>query len=87
MLFGELLQKFIDDRKINITTLAKESGIDRTLIQRYISGERTPVSRDKLEMIIRPLMLNVIQYNEVVEAYNLKNTVETRWRHLCSLIS
>ena len=40
--FSCVLSEFVKDRKVNISALSSETGIERTLLHKFISGTRTP---------------------------------------------
>lgn len=41
-LYGECLRKYIEESGMSVSRLAKETGFNRTLLQKYLSGDRLP---------------------------------------------
>lgn len=82
-LFSNTLRGIINQSNIKIQLLAKESGVDRTLIQKMIKGDRIPADKEILEKLIDALMLSQRQIKQLREAYHIcRIGEETYQRHL-----
>lgn len=67
--FSEKLKLHIEDSGIKIYQLAKKSDLDRTTIQRTISGERLP-SLNFVEKLINCLRLSPLERTELFDLYS-----------------
>lgn len=67
--FSEKLNRLIQSRKITVYALAAQSGINRTLIQKMIKGERIPAKRGVVEALAATLMLTPRERSELLESY------------------
>lgn len=67
--FSILLGKYIKDRGYSNFGFAKICGIERTLMQKYISGSRYPSSKEILFNILDKLRLSPDEEREMLELY------------------
>ena len=56
--YGECLKKYIKENGISVRRLSIETEINRTLLQKYLSGDRLPKSIREVEHISECLMLS-----------------------------
>lgn len=83
--FSVLLKKYIQESQLSISALAKNSGIERTLIQKYISGNRLPVNYEVVENMIELLALTQSQKNELKRSYKLEKIGHAKYNKLLLL--
>lgn len=69
LVFSELLKKYINENKISVKKLSSELHMDRTLMQKYMSGNRIPKNYLEVERIGQVLLLLPQQQEELLEAY------------------
>lgn len=74
--FSELLSCYIKERKTNISALAIETGIDRTLLHKYMSGRRTPSDIQAVMLISGGLMLSYDEEAALCESYRIMSMGE-----------
>ncbi|MDF2803643.1 MAG: hypothetical protein K0S61_3546, partial [Anaerocolumna sp.] len=81
--FSKVLKDHICRIDIKIQNLAFTSGVDRSLIQKMIKGDRVPANIDVLERIILALMLTPRQAVELRNLYHIARIGEEVYqRHL-----
>jgi hypothetical protein len=81
--FSKVLKDHISRLDIKIQSLAFISGVDRSLIQKMIKGDRVPADKDILERIILCLMLTPRQAVELRNLYHIARIGEEVYqRHL-----
>lgn len=56
--YGDCLKRYIKDKRVSVRKLSLETKIDRTLIQKYLSGDRLPKNMDEVNQISDCLMLS-----------------------------
>lgn len=83
--FSILFKQYIHSSQLSISLLAKRSGIDRTLIQKYISGNRLPQNYGIVEKIIQFLALTQLQKIELKHLYKLEKIGHERFNKLLLL--
>ncbi len=82
-IFAKTLRDHIYRNNIKILSLSKASGVDRTLIQKMITGDRIPADKEILEKLIEFLMLSPRQAKQLREYYHIARIGEdTYLRHL-----
>ena len=59
IVFSELLKSFINEKNISVKKLAANVQMDRTLIQKYMSGSRVPKNYREVQKLADG-MLNVM---------------------------
>lgn len=67
--FSELLKGYAKSSGGSNRKLAAKIGMDRTLLQKYLSGERLPKNREEVEVLSKGLMLSVYQQGQLIELY------------------
>lgn len=70
--FANLLKKYINDSKLSVSSLSRYSNINRTLIQKYISGAQLPSNYEILEKILNILALSPVQKEEIKKLYKIE---------------
>lgn len=68
--YGERLKKYIKDSGLSVRKLAAEANIDRTLLQRYLSGERLSKNVKEVRYLSECLMLSPENQENLIESYN-----------------
>ena len=68
--YGEILRKFIKDSGMSVRKLSVETDINRTLLQKYLSGERLPKNIKEVQHISECLMLSPEKKEALLECYN-----------------
>lgn len=68
-IFSDALSEYIYDRNINISALSAETGIERTLIHKFISGKRTPSDIRSVIRISDGLMLSFDERAALCDSY------------------
>lgn len=68
--YGECLKKYIKENGISVRRLSIETEINRTLLQKYLSGDRLPKSIREVEHISECLMLSPEKQEKLTEEYN-----------------
>jgi hypothetical protein len=67
--FSDILSQYIHSRNISISALSTETGIDRTLIHKFISGKRTPSDISLVCRISDGLMLSYDEKAVLCDSY------------------
>ena len=80
--FSVLLDYLIKNHTYNNKKLAQETGIDRTVIQKYISGARLPSSYDNIEIIADKLTLSKEERNMLYDAYKIEKVGYEKYEQL-----
>lgn len=80
--FSEKCKELVRKNNTNVYQLAKYSGMERTALQKMISGSRLPASIDKVKEFCACLQLSISEEKELVELYKMekvgKNIYESR---------
>ena len=69
--FSEKLQEYIQKSNMKIAALSKLSGVERSFIQKMLTGERIPGDPAVLQQLSEVLMLTPSQHRILSEAYAL----------------
>ena len=69
--FSEKLNEYITASNIKISVLAKLSGVERSYIQKMMSGDRIPTSEEVIQQLSQTLMLSPSQHRILNEAYSI----------------
>ena len=85
--FSDLLSLYIKESPYNIKHLANESQLDRTIIQKYISGNRFPSSYSNIEKIISHLTLTNQQKCDLKKAYHIEKFGIEQYQYLLKIKS
>lgn len=67
--FSINLEKYIHSKQYTIQSFASVCDINRTLLQKYLSGQRFPKNRDLLLKMIRHLCLTPEEKKELIESW------------------
>lgn len=67
--FSELLRQLIKSRKIAICMLSEQSGVERTLIQKMLKGDRVPAKQSIVEALSSTLMLTPDENSALLESW------------------
>ncbi len=67
--FSEQLNEYMKAHAVSTVDLAKETGIDRTAIYRYIKGTRIPSNATSVRKIADALQMSIREREELLEAY------------------
>ena len=77
--FHKLLTRFINEKNTTIYTLAKNTGIERSYIQKMKSGARVPAEKGTILKLAKGLMLTANETAELVEAYSIAKMGEGKY--------
>lgn len=81
--FSKKLKSHIARLDIKILQLSKASGVDRTLIQKILTGTRLPAERKTVEKIISVMMLTTQEEEELYRLYKISKMGESVYsRHM-----
>ncbi len=87
--FSEKCKELITKNNTNVYQLAKISGIERTTLQKMVTGSRLPISLDKVKEFCSYLQTSINEEMELIELYKKekigKKTYEMR-REIRSLL-
>lgn len=89
-IFADTLRKYLDSKNTTIYTIAKISGVDRTMIQHMKSGKRLPSNISDVQAIAKAMMLNLSETDELLRAYNITHMGEENYYrrdHVSKIIS
>jgi len=73
--FSELLRDIIDKHNVKIYTLASQSGIDRTLIHKFLNGQRLPISESVVSKLSASLLLSREDNIKLLQSYKISKMV------------
>ena len=74
--FSCVLSEFVKDRKVNISALSSETGIERTLLHKFISGTRTPSDIKIVLKLSEGLMLSCDEKENLCSSYRFTSLGE-----------
>ena len=77
--FHKLLTRFINEKNTTIYTLAKNTGIERSYIQKMKSGTRIPTEKSTIIKLAKGLMLTANESAELTEAYSIAKMGESKY--------
>ena len=77
--YGDSLRKYIKENGMSVRKLSIETEINRTLLQKYLSGERLPKNLEEVNHISRCLMLSPAKQENLIECYNRSRYGEKRY--------
>lgn len=75
-IFSEKLQEYIQKSNMKIAALSKLSGVERSFIQKMLTGERIPGDPAVLQQLSEVLMLTPSQHRILSEAYAISKMGE-----------
>lgn len=85
--FSDLLSIYIKESPFSIKSLANEIQIDRTILQKYISGKRFPTSYATIQKIISHLTLTDQQKYDLKKAYQIEKLGLDQYSYLLKIKS
>lgn len=85
--FSDLLSIYIKESPYNVKNLANEIQMDRTILQKYISGNRFPTSYACIEKIISHLTLTDQQKYDLKKAYKIEKLGLDQYNYLLEIKS
>ena len=85
--FSDLLSIYIKESPYNVKNLANEIQMDRTILQKYISGNRFPASYACIEKIISHLTLTDQQKYDLKKAYQIEKLGLDQYNYLLEIKS
>ena len=77
--FHKLLTRFINEKNTTIYALAKNTGVERSYIQKMKSGSRIPADKKIILKLAKGLMLTANETTELVEAYSIAKMGEGKY--------
>ena len=77
--FHKLLTRFINEKNTTIYTLAKNTGIERSYIQKMKSGARIPGEKSTILKLAKGLMLTANESAQLVQAYSIAKMGEGKY--------
>ena len=77
--FHKLLTRFINEKSTTIYTLAKNTGIECSYIQKMKSGARIPAEKSTILKLAKGLMLTANESAELTEAYSIAKMGESKY--------
>ena len=69
IVFSELLKSFINEKNISVKKLAANVQMDRTLIQKYMSGSRVPQNYREVQKRAEGMRVLREQKGELLDEY------------------
>lgn len=85
--FSDLLSIYIKESPYNVKNLANKIQMDRTILQKYISGNRFPTSYACIEKIVSHLTLTDQQKYDLKKAYQIEELGLDQYRYLLKIKS
>lgn len=79
-LFSETLSEYIKTKKIKIYQIANLTGIDRTWIQKMITGKRKPSDKSQVLNLSRALSLTHSETEHLINTYYILEMGEENWK-------
>lgn len=78
-IFSQLLQEHFQEKKVKIYQIAQLSNIERTLLQKILTGSRKPSSEEQVTRLAQALMLTASETKELQNAYQILHMGEENW--------
>ena len=85
--FASVLKEHITESKLSIASLSRLSDVNRTMIQKYISGTQLPANHEILGKILNHLALTNSQKEELSQLYKIERIGLDTYKHLLNLDS
>lgn len=79
-LFSQTLSAFVQQRQMKIYQLANLSGIERSWLQKMLTGTRKPSDQAQVLRLAHALSLTHMQTQQLVEAFRILEMGEENWR-------
>lgn len=74
--FSERLRDIIEKNNVKIYTLASQSGVDRTLIHKYLNGQRLPTTESVVRKLSASLLLSPEDNEQLLQSYEISKMGE-----------
>ena len=84
-IFSEHLHRLITQANISVSRLSRETGIDRSYIQKFLNGSRIPSSESYVTKICHSLQLTSRQRTEFINSYRIARVGETSYSHFLAV--
>lgn len=84
--FSDILSEYVKERKTNISALSATTGIDRTLLHKYISGKRIPSDIHIVTLISDGLMLSPDEMDNLCESFKITSLGEKIYKRNKNII-
>lgn len=85
--FASVLKEYITESKLSIASLSRLSDVNRTMIQKYISGTQLPANHEILNKILNHLALTQPQKEELLQLYKIEKIGLDTYKQLLNLDS
>ena len=85
--FASVLKEHITESKLSIASLSRLSDVNRTMIQKYISGTQLPANHKILNKILSHLALTQPQKEELLQLYKIEKIGLDTYKQLLNLNS
>lgn len=85
--FASVLKEHITESKLSIASLSRLSDVNRTMIQKYISGTQLPANHEILNKILSHLALTQPQKEELLQLYKIEKIGLDTYKQLLNLNS
>ena len=85
--FANVLKEHITESKLSIASLSRLSDVNRTMIQKYISGTQLPANHEILNKILNHLALTQSQKEELLQLYKIEKIGLDTYKQLLNLDS
>lgn len=85
--FASVLKEHITESKLSIASLSRLSDVNRTMIQKYISGTQLPANHEILNKILNHLALTQPQKEELLQLYKIEKIGLDTYKQLLNLDS
>ena len=85
--FASVLKEHITESKLSIASLSRLSDVNRTMIQKYISGTQLPANHEILNKILNHLALTQSQKEELLQLYKIEKIGLDTYKQLLNLDS
>ena len=70
--FSNYFKDCIHKNHVNVSLLSRQSGINRTLLQKIIAGNRLPSDESFFEKVLPFMMLSLRQQEELMQLYHIE---------------
>ena len=78
-LFSEMLARFVDSKSIKIYQLANLCGIERSWLQKMLTGKRKPADQEQVMNLSQALALTYTETQQLMNAYRILEMGEENW--------
>ena len=78
-LFSEMLARFVNSKSIKIYQLANLCGIERSWLQKMLTGKRKPADQEQVMNLSQALALTYTETQQLMNAYRILEMGEENW--------